>query len=429
MISGTALIALSLLLAVPYGLGSFLGHRKGGETSGKFSIMLSASLVIVLELLLEFGPVPMPWITMANAQAASNSSVYLSSLIGAGGIGVLVVFANALLCIALKGRIRFAWIPAAVLLVFSAIPIDSSIQSVRNNEMIRVGVVQPGFSADQWADINDFSRVDTLLELSKSVLSVDTSRQPALIVWPETALPFSTDTDTMLAMTTKLSGWATKNNVNVLSGGILASPDGPYRSPGQYPAFFRNSAQLYARDGDHATTAKNLMVPFAEYVPFSKSFPSLAALAVPSGGVAGYLPGSAPGLLSIDGHPVGILICFESVFSTYASKLVSSGAEYLIVMTQDGWWRGTSAYKQHAMFTRYRAAETGRPIVQVSVDGLSGVIDSNGMLRDQTQIGEQEVTVVKVSPGNRDTIFMRFGFLFRILALLAWSGVAFFKFR
>jgi apolipoprotein N-acyltransferase len=169
----------------------------------------------------------------------------------------------------------------------------------------------------------------------------------------------------------EVAAFSARNGVSVLTGAITSTREYNRRS-------YWNSILLFKPDGSISKAAKNILVPFAEYVPLSRSLPWLSGLAAPAGGVEGYIPGKAPSVFESSGGRIGVLVCFESAFPGYAGRLESLGSRLLVVLTQDGWWRGTAAATQHFSMARFRASETGRYVVQVGVTGISGLIDASG---------------------------------------------------
>ena len=120
-------------------------------------------------------------------------------------------------------------------------------------------------------------------------------------------------------------------------------------------------------------------------------------------------------------------IFFESIFSNYAARLTRNGSMFLIVMTQDGWWRSTTGYKQHFEFARFRAAEQGRTLIQASVDGISGLISSQGVIVDQTAIRSRASRIYQVPIMTHKTFYARFGDFWNWLILGIWFSIIVFQ--
>lgn len=80
-----------------------------------------------------------------------------------------------------------------------------------------------------------------------------------------------------------------------------------------------------------------------------------------------------------DGNRVGPVICYESIFGEYATEYVSkAGANFLFVITNDGWWGDTPGYVQHNSFSSLRAVENRRSIARSANTGISSFINQRG---------------------------------------------------
>ena len=75
---------------------------------------------------------------------------------------------------------------------------------------------------------------------------------------------------------------------------------------------------------------------------------------------------------------IGTLICFESVFSEAAYETVDEGAELLVIVSNDAWFEGTPAMRQHHAHAIIRAVETDRYILRAGNTGITSVIDNRG---------------------------------------------------
>jgi len=136
---------------------------------------------------------------------------------------------------------------------------------------------------------------------------------------------------------------------------------------------------------------------------------SVSGEAVPAGGVAGYVTGRQSAPLRLSGIRLGVLICFESLFPQLARRHLQEGADVLVVLTQDGWWRSNAVRRQHLLYSRMRAVETGLPLIQVSVDGETGVFDHQGRLRVHLPTESPALQIVDLDLSSRPTRFTTWG--------------------
>ena len=109
------------------------------------------------------------------------------------------------------------------------------------------------------------------------------------------------------------------------------------------------------------------------------------------------------------GTTFGTLICYESLFGDYTRTLVHQGAEFLVVLAQDGWWGRSAGYLQHFALTRLRAIETRRAVVMSTVTGRSGLIHPDGSAPVTTDWMERTVHHASVPLLQAPTVYVLHG--------------------
>jgi apolipoprotein N-acyltransferase len=257
-----------------------------------------------------------------------------------------------------------------------------------------------------WADLGDTTRVSALLNLSRALVR-RSEPAPDLIVWPETAIPPNPSTS---LYTDQIQTFVDSMDTPILAGAITTgSADG---------TAYRNSALLVVPRGAVRTYDKISLVPFAERVPFAGVFRHLERLAIPAGGVQGYEPGRNRAIFEISNYRFGVLICFETLFSSAARAYARDGVHAFVAITQDGWWGNSFGYRQHLAFNRLRSIETGRPMLQVAVTGVSALIHSDGQIRELAGWMEPAAWVVDMPPAAPITPYVRWGDWVTVIAAM-----------
>jgi apolipoprotein N-acyltransferase len=120
---------------------------------------------------------------------------------------------------------------------------------------------------------------------------------------------------------------------------------------------------------------------FGEYVPFTRWLPFLKWFTPITGG---FTPGTSPTRFNFDdlGVSASVLICFEDIFPMLARDAADTGADFLLNLTNDGWFGAASQQRAHAANAVLRAVETGRPLVRCTNNGLTCWVDRHGRIRD-----------------------------------------------
>jgi apolipoprotein N-acyltransferase len=145
-----------------------------------------------------------------------------------------------------------------------------------------------------------------------------------------------------------------------------------------------NSAVLIRADGSCAGRYDKMhCVPFGEYVPFRDRLPWLKKFA-PYDWDYSVTPGEAMTRFPLGPYHFGVVICYEDTDPYMARQYVRPGSEppvdFLLNISNDGWFDGTSEHDEHLAICRFRAIECRRCVARAVNMGISAVIDGNGRL-------------------------------------------------
>ncbi len=77
---------------------------------------------------------------------------------------------------------------------------------------------------------------------------------------------------------------------------------------------------------------------------------------------------------------LGVMICLESVYGTLARSLTASGAQALVVMSNDAGFGWSPITRHMTNRARVRALENGRWLIRVGQAGVSAIIDPRGRI-------------------------------------------------
>ncbi len=78
------------------------------------------------------------------------------------------------------------------------------------------------------------------------------------------------------------------------------------------------------------------------------------------------------------GATVGPAICYEGLYGDFCGDFVRRGAQFLAIISNDGWWGDTPGYKHLFSISRLRAIEHRRAIARSANTGQSGFISARG---------------------------------------------------
>ena len=221
----------------------------------------------------------------------------------------------------------------------------------------RCAVIQGNISsADKWR-ISSEESLYAFLRLAYGTADAGTD----LIVFPETTVTEAVTENTLLLG--RIKTLAEDKSSAVLTGTL-------YRSGGK----LYNAMLAVNPDGSLSEPYfKRELVPFGEKVPFYSLLPESVR-----GSCQNFSAGSSSVPVEAAGVKIGGIICFESIYPQLSRSAVKSGAELLVVISNDSWFDGSNVPEQHFAHSVLRAVETGRYTICCSNTGISGVISPVG---------------------------------------------------
>ncbi|SDB22722.1 Apolipoprotein N-acyltransferase [Flavobacteriaceae bacterium MAR_2010_188] len=122
------------------------------------------------------------------------------------------------------------------------------------------------------------------------------------------------------------------------------------------------------------------------------------------------------------------IICYESVYGEFVTGYVRNGANFLAIITNDGWWNETQGHKQHLSYARLRAIETRRQIVRSANTGISALIDDKGDIMDFIPYAKQGALAGTLKTNEKMTFYVMAGdYIARIaLFIMIFLGLVIF---
>jgi len=165
------------------------------------------------------------------------------------------------------------------------------------------------------------------------------------------------------------------------------------------------------------------LVPFGEYVPLSKLL-FFVRNVVDYVGV--FSAGTEYKLFDHKGCTFAVVICYEDVFPGLVRRFVNKGAQFLVNISNEGWFLRSAELDQHLQIARCRAIENRVGLVRCTNSGISCLIDPAGRVED---VIKDENGCTKLIAGwltgrvtlgsGRKTFYTRWGDLFAIACIMA----------
>lgn len=192
---------------------------------------------------------------------------------------------------------------------------------------------------------------------------------------------------------------------------VYPSTDDPYA---EIPSFRSYNSAAWVGDDNQTLGrySKRHLVMFGEYIPGGTIVPSVYALS-PNG--RGLDVGDRAEVFAIDGKRLMPLICFESIVPQYVlvsrqeAESRGEGPDYLVNLTNDGWFFGSSLLDLHFYSNVFRAVEHRRPMLVAANTGFSGTIDGNGVVRTKGPRRAPKAIVDVVPLDGRESFYAATG--------------------
>jgi apolipoprotein N-acyltransferase len=408
-------------------------------------------------------PIGFGWYLLGHTQHDWPALIQVADLTGVYGLSFLVALVNTAIWLgverlsAVRTRLRLAGEPppasprpafAAALLLLGGTVLYGIVQL--NHAPFATGpqvaLIQSNLEQDLKNSHGREMREHFDELAGKASHPRDGEPKPDLIVWPETSyyLPWF-DTVPGVPITSlprddnlnyNLVRDAIKDDVGYYWRVPTLLGLGTYQFEGDAKPWRYNSALLVNRDGTAVARYDKIhLVPFGEYVPAVETLPFMRMF-TPYDAEYSCKPGSMwtrfPLTVGERTYHFACVICYEDTDATLARQYVrpgEPGVDFIVNISNDGWFQGTEEHEQHLAICRFRAVETRRSVVRAVNMGISAVIDPDGQVVAKpgpTWAESKKVAAIvrgAVPLDTRTTLYARFGDWLPIAcwAVLVWG--------
>jgi apolipoprotein N-acyltransferase len=400
-----ALVLLVLYLSC-YTMLFTLGLSALARGLGVAAVFAAPTVWTLTELARSHGELGFSWGDLAYALAIYPDAIQGASVYGPFGLSFVLVLLNVLCAFAFFARSRSR--RAAALLLFVALAAGQLIwghaaiarfdrERVELGPSKEVAVVQP--NVDLRLKFDGAFR-DSIFTQMEAFTKEAAGEGAMLIIFPETAAPVS------FKATPQYLGWlermARENDIDLFTGFIDHTIMKGVWEP-------QNAAALIDRRGRLAAVYQKMnLLPFGEKMPFSQYFPVLRKA---NFGQANFIPGAKQTIFDSSVGKFGVLVCFESTFSLFTRRYVANGAEFLVNITNDGWFGGSRGPVQHAEMAILRSVENRVTLFRSAYTGVSMVIDPMGRMLESLPPFKKGMIYGAVERAPKHPIYERFGYI------------------
>ena len=410
--------------------------RIRGKLSATLAGLAFITLFVSMEYLQQVWDLAFPWMTLGNSLAGMHQLAQWYEYTGIYGGSGWILLSNIVAFAALrsfrsqKGYLRYRTLGIWGLIVL--VPAVASLVRYQNyTEMVNpsnIVVAQPNI--DPYAKYQSFSAREQgliLMQVSDSVAKPNTE----YFIWPETAIPNFVHEDRILQNTDYLD---LRQFLNKYKNGTLITgmeTVRTYDTAKTLSAEFQPYDRLYV---DHFNAAvqiensdkvqfyhKSKLVPGVEKLPF----PSVTSFLKPvfaglGGTIGGWGWQEKPAVFyAQSGIGVAPVICYESLWGDWIGESVKNGAQFIAIITNDGWWGNTSGKDQHVLYATLRAIETRRYVARSANTGISSVINQRGDIVRKTAWWTRSAINADINLNTEITVYVKSGDYLARMAITA----------
>ena len=347
-----------------------------------------------------------PWNLLGHIWAIDAAPMQFASVVGVYGLSfVTALFATlpAAVIGGKRGRIAalggvmiagLLWGGGAIRLALVGNDSSDIALSDVSPETPVIQIVQPNIpQRDKWRPELQRQHFTKLVEMSRRPADMNPG-QKRIVIWPETAATFFVETQTTARM--QMAEMLGPDDI-LITGAPRTYP----RDTDEYKVW--NSIQVIDATGDIiGTFDKFHLVPFGEYVPFRSilPFPKLTA------GRTDFSAGPGPQTLSVGGMPsFSPLICYEVIFPGAVTD-PGNRPDWLLNVTNDGWFGHSAGPYQHMAAARFRSVEEGLPLIRAAYTGVSVFFDAYGRKLKSLPLSASNILVHPLlSDKNHTTVY------------------------
>ena len=348
-----------------------------------------------------------PWISFSLASSGNFLGFYTIYYLGTYGLSYLTLFTFIFPAIFLFKKSKyikilfFAYIFVFIVLflLLANRNIFSYLEKNSEKLLLKISVAQINFPINQKID-------SQVMQLKYDyIIKTITNDNSDIIIFGENNFPFLLDGLDQI----KLIQEILKKDQSVIIGTTSKDDDKFYNS---MLIFDKNNVQRFD---------KKILVPFGEFIPFRNFFRFMDFIV----GSSDYSTGDNKRFLSYKNINILPVICYEIIYFWQLLSSENINTNIIVNITNDSWFGNFSGPYQHFYFTKLRAAEFNKPLIRVSNNGISAIINNFGQVVDYIPLDTKKKKVIKLNIPNYNKNYIKlhqyiiyFIFIFLFIGIL-----------
>ena len=350
LISVFLIILLSLIFSLIFFI--FLRFNKFIPT-----LFLVPIIFISFEFIISIILYGFPWISFSLIISSNDYLILLPKYFGTFVTSYLLLQAYCLPYIFLQKKINYyelrnfliILIPPIIILIFSNILFNQNDKDY--TKKIDIEIFQLNFKNN--IKVNSSERLDTIIDYVKNSSS-------ELLIFAENNYPFLIKD----VRFNEIQNFIKEGQTVIIGGSRLET--------NKYYNTLLNISSYKISYFD-----KKILVPFGEFLPFRNFLNFLDIISGPED----FSSGVQDRIININKKLNYIpVICYEIIFYWKIINNKNINSDFIVNITNDIWFGKYLGPYQHFYFSKLRASEFNKPIIRVSNNGISGIINSDGKI-------------------------------------------------
>ncbi len=375
----------------------------------------------------------LPWPLLSHSQYQHLPVIQIASFTGAYGVSFSIVLVNATLAAALHPILfgdtrdanagkwfvdrRFRLLAGTCVLSIACMLAYGhwSLQQPLPERQVKLSVLQGNIDQEKKRDPRKHA---AFIMQRYAALSEKAGREgPDLIIWPEASTPGLILKH--MGLYNQLRKLIRRLDTHFLIGSSefpkFQLLDTNSQQAGNTALFISPQGKVLGQ------YLKIRLLPFGEYIPFEKTiaWPRFIIDAKRNWD----MPGEEAVLFELAGARFGVIICWENAFPTLFRRFVNNGAQFMINITNEGWFGESAAPYQFLAMSVFRAVENRVSLSRAANTGVSCFIDPNGRIVDRIKTRGKDIYVDgfltrQISISDKKSFYTRYGDVFVIINML-----------
>lgn len=399
----------------------FYSRKSLTKYFGKAAIFALPFIWVTVEYFYALPEVSFPWVTAGNAFTTALHKIQFIEYTGVYGISFWAMTLSCILylmfekaserkdtILSLFRKKSFNTLLAVFIViyfipdVFTLATGAASYQKNYSEGNIKVSIIQPNINPWKKWGSEQMKLVNDYVEMLQAADSI--SVKPELTILPETAVPFFLLNDYYTDKYYLIKNVVDRSGIPLLIGtpdlvyyndSLNSRPDSrENKTTGQKYDTYNSAVLMQPREerASHQKYAKNKLVIASERMPYQERISFLRDIIRWSVGISSFQVGLDTTVFALGSKAkFGTAICYESIYPEYFSSFARKGAEFYVIITNDGWWGKLFGTYQHNRFAVLRAIENRRWIARCANTGISCFIDAYGNMYEETPINEKMI--------------------------------------